>query len=312
LEEITEVPVKTDTKTLTDRQIGSAGIIAFFVGSIVCLLLLSLLTAAIMLGHFLYSQQAGDFAASANSVEESLIFAGSFSILQNTGLAALVAIILIALSTDGKTRWFKLPPRTEWMGRWKSGFALYRVPKSQLIIVSLGALTVGIFPQWIASTLLELFPHWSLGNLDKVLEGLMLGTPTEKGILILAIIGAAPICEELIFRGFLWKMTSYLLAPLGVVLVTTGLFAIYHVDPIHLISTIPIGLYLAWVRLRTGSLIPCIAVHFINNALAISTIFFLPVSDVGPSLTVCLVSLTWSLLACVALYYTTQNTVIQS
>lgn len=100
-------------------------------------------------------------------------------------------------------------------------------------------------------------------------------TPSIVGFLALAVL-FGPIGEELLFRG--WMYTS-LRASFGLrvaVLVTAVLFALAHWEQTHLyaLAVFPVGLALAVVRERTGSIAASITFHVLYNAVA-SVLLFL-------------------------------------
>jgi uncharacterized protein len=86
-----------------------------------------------------------------------------------------------------------------------------------------------------------------------------------------ALIGAvfiAPFCEEIFFRGFVF---AGLLRGTNVVwatLVATVLFTLVHGDIGSAVPLFVIGLMLAVIRWRTGSVWPGIGLHMLNNAIA--------------------------------------------
>jgi membrane protease YdiL (CAAX protease family) len=88
----------------------------------------------------------------------------------------------------------------------------------------------------------------------------------------------APLVEESIFRGFLWRgwETSRLGAG-GTWLLTSLVFAAYHIgkaadmDPLNggiaLFETLLLGLLLGWLRRRSASTVPGIVAHFAFNVI---------------------------------------------
>lgn len=88
---------------------------------------------------------------------------------------------------------------------------------------------------------------------------------------ILLIVVAAPISEEICFRGMLYgglrerlpKLAAALLAGLvfGVLHALTGITA---VPPL-----IAFGFVLALLYEKTGSILPCIVIHMLNNSVAL-------------------------------------------
>jgi membrane protease YdiL (CAAX protease family) len=108
------------------------------------------------------------------------------------------------------------------------------------------------------------------------------GTATETptittGLLVLvAIAVAAPIVEEIAFRGYLFPALTRWRGPWVGAVLTGVLFAAAHagVYPIKFLpALIAFGFgacLLFWV---TGSLLPCIALHALNNALVVAVGF---------------------------------------
>lgn len=87
------------------------------------------------------------------------------------------------------------------------------------------------------------------------------------GVLIVVAVLPA-IFEEIIFRGFLLKgMKSF--GTLGAVLVCGGLFALYHQNPAQTIYQFCCGAAFAWVAIQSGSILPTVVSHFLNNAYII-------------------------------------------
>ena len=87
------------------------------------------------------------------------------------------------------------------------------------------------------------------------------------GIISIAIM--APLVEELLFRG---AIQGYMLRkgmkPLNAILIASAIFGIVHMNPIQIPFAFAIGLIFGWLYYRTGSVIPGIVGHFINNSIA--------------------------------------------
>jgi membrane protease YdiL (CAAX protease family) len=133
----------------------------------------------------------------------------------------------------------------------------------------LGGLVVGTGPGWLAEWLTRWLPSWlQLGALDQIAAWFQQGDLGGKLLLGVAVVLFAPLCEELVFRGLLWGAIRRFAPEAVAWLATSGLFALYHLDPIHVITVLPIGLFIGWIRWTSGSLWAAVAVHFVNNALA--------------------------------------------
>jgi len=152
-----------------------------------------------------------------------------------------------------------------------------------------GAFLLGLFTWTIAYELLILgsgLEMWQdlLENpaLKQMLQRLLSETSLPLQILCLALVPA--VCEELFFRGVffngLTRGTSRWGWPL---LISSGVFAAAHVvtDASMSLARLPgtflLGLVLGLVRIRTGSVLPGMVMHFTNNALLLSLTSLAPI-----------------------------------
>lgn len=83
---------------------------------------------------------------------------------------------------------------------------------------------------------------------------------------ILTVVLIAPVTEELIFRGIILKGFLNRYRPMTAILVSSLLFALMHLNPYQFLGAFVMGMTLAWIFLRTGSLWPCIIGHTIFNS----------------------------------------------
>lgn len=80
------------------------------------------------------------------------------------------------------------------------------------------------------------------------------------------------LLEELFFRGAL----QGLLRPSGSAVAIFGpalLFALLHLDLIQGLTALVCGVFLGWLAERSGSILPGMLLHFINNCLAFLTLY---------------------------------------
>ncbi len=90
-------------------------------------------------------------------------------------------------------------------------------------------------------------------------------------LLWLAIVIAAPLAEELFFRGFLFEGIRYArLGATGAVVITSMLWAVIHLQygPYEISTVFILGLILGVARLATGSIYTSIAMHALVNLVA--------------------------------------------
>jgi membrane protease YdiL (CAAX protease family) len=85
------------------------------------------------------------------------------------------------------------------------------------------------------------------------------------GLALVALVVIAPIAEELIFRGLCFASLGRYALP-----ASAALFAVAHGLPVLLVPIFIAGLGIGWLRYRTGSLYPGLAVHMALNATALA------------------------------------------
>lgn len=139
------------------------------------------------------------------------------------------------------------------------------------LLPALGWVAGGLAVIYIANTVYEVIvTRFSLGlhtNVD-TLEQLGQRAPlTVIGTLIGAVF-IAPFCEEVFFRGFAFAGFLRGMPVWAAVLLSSLLFGITHGDAGSFALLVVIGIVLAVVRWRTGSLWPAMALHMANNAIA--------------------------------------------
>jgi membrane protease YdiL (CAAX protease family) len=107
---------------------------------------------------------------------------------------------------------------------------------------------------------------------EKLLEQLGANTSTTLLLLSAAFTTVmAPICEEFVFRGFIFRSLSGWLGTWPAAIITGLLFGAVHVGSAPVVDLFPLavlGFGLCLLYRYTGSLYPCIAVHSLNNAIA--------------------------------------------
>lgn len=90
---------------------------------------------------------------------------------------------------------------------------------------------------------------------------------------ILSIVVIAPLLEEWIDRGVAWQAARAIGGARFTIVVTATLFAMAHGLNGGFVIEFPHrfagGLIFGWLRLRSGSLLPPIAAHMVNNGMAV-------------------------------------------
>lgn len=103
--------------------------------------------------------------------------------------------------------------------------------------------------------------------------------------LMLIVIGVgAPLSEELLFRGFLFSgLAKSKLGFVGAGILTALLWTLLHVgySIFGLIEVMGIGLYLAWLLVRTGSLWVTMFCHAVYNSVMALGLYFMTLPPGG-------------------------------
>jgi len=89
-------------------------------------------------------------------------------------------------------------------------------------------------------------------------------TPAFYAVLM-SVCVVGPILEELIFRGVFWRFLEKFINKHYAFFLTSIFFAYSHIDPIHIVGVMPIGIYIGWLRLKSDSIFPPIVAHIANN-----------------------------------------------
>ena len=106
-----------------------------------------------------------------------------------------------------------------------------------------------------------------------------LATVIAFGVLLCLV---APVVEELFFRGFMYTILSPRLGPIWAALLVGTLFGLGHAigaEPIAVIALSAFGIGLCILYWRTESIIPCMALHALNNSITFGV-----VKDLDPAL----------------------------
>jgi uncharacterized protein len=175
-------------------------------------------------------------------------------------LYAGIVVVLLVAARLARLDWHRLLgptlPRTEW--------------KLSAVAFPLAAMSYGGFwllwgpvslvaPRFVRSYALEGMP-----------DLLTRGDPARLVLDIVAIVIAAPVVEEIFFRGFLMHRWAVRWGTTTGVVLSSAVFAVMHVE---LIGHFIFGVAMCALYVRTRSLWVPIAAHAVNNAFALSFAF---------------------------------------
>jgi len=134
-----------------------------------------------------------------------------------------------------------------------------------LISVAVIAMQIGI-----------VVPIVNLIPMPEFMEKVFLEFAKRNGVYsFIAIVIAAPILEELIFRGIILDGFLKRYSPVKAILVSSMLFGVLHLNPWQFIAALIVGIFSGWVYYETKKLTLSILIHLVNNLLAFGSTYLL-------------------------------------
>ena len=115
-----------------------------------------------------------------------------------------------------------------------------------------------------ATMLAGLGQQGTMAIIRRALQGAS-GPDLFNAVMVIGLMAGA--AEEIFFRGYMQSRLVQRL-PRGVaVLVTAVCFGVFHLDWLHGLLALILGVYLGWLTELTGSALPAVVCHVVNNAL---------------------------------------------
>ena len=154
----------------------------------------------------------------------------------------------------------------EWLGLrwpgWRWGFLI--APATVLLMwLFFGGLQVSGFMHWIESLGVE-----TVQDTVKILQES--DDPAVLALMAFAAVIAAPFCEEIVFRGYLYPATKRFAGPWAAGISSALVFAAAHGSVVAVLPLFVFGGVLVFVYEKTGSLWAPIAVHLCFNGATVA------------------------------------------
>ena len=192
-----------------------------------------------------------------------------FSLVDKIGLTINTFYIFVLVAQAIGTFWSLAVIRNRLkinkLGWSDLGFKRFNIGKSLLYFVGFYGLMFGIL---ILLTILTLATgingDGETANASRAVQASLGLWPS---ILVTVII--APIIEEILFRGILFKKLLEKHSLVFSVVIGGLIFAVMHLNPIQAIAVLPMGMYLCVMYRQLGSIIPGIFLHASWNLLVV-------------------------------------------
>ena len=149
------------------------------------------------------------------------------------------------------------PARLRLLPGWETGVTL--------AVMVLGVLALGQALESL-TIVIGLGDSPTLVLIRRLLEGTA-GPDLFGAVVVLGLI--ASTAEEIFFRGYMQSRLREHWSPRAAVVTTSAAFGVLHFDPslVHIVFAFALGLYLGYIVEATGSALPAIACHIVNNVL---------------------------------------------
>ncbi|MFW5966271.1 MAG: CPBP family intramembrane glutamic endopeptidase [Persicimonas sp.] len=148
-----------------------------------------------------------------------------------------------------------------------------------LVVVVLAASAIGLFANSITSLLVETIPfmaEYAEGYAEQLKELVFDADGLNYWVGMVAVCVAAPLCEEALFRGTILQEQRKVEGQWLAVIINGLIFAAFHVNPVSGPGLVIVGSFLAYVTVKSGSLLPAIVGHAAintNSALVLPALF---------------------------------------
>jgi membrane protease YdiL (CAAX protease family) len=109
------------------------------------------------------------------------------------------------------------------------------------------------------------------GALDHLNRVMARASGGMLALLALAVALGPGVAEELFFRGYMQTRLVQRLGTASAIAATAACFGLIHFDLVHTPVAAILGVFLGWATERTGSIVPAMVAHVVNNLVAVVT-----------------------------------------
>ncbi|NLI89999.1 MAG: CPBP family intramembrane metalloprotease [Epulopiscium sp.] len=137
-----------------------------------------------------------------------------------------------------------------------------------------------IFSNLLTQLTLYFFPQ-NLEVLEEINNSILSGKSVWIALIVIAVFPA--ICEEVLFRGYLFSAASEGGNFKRGIIISSLMFGAMHLYPIKILPTAILGACFAYITYKSSSIFIGMFLHFINNALAVMVLYY-PDGKIGNGL----------------------------
>jgi len=196
-----------------------------------------------------------------------------FNLLAATGLLQpwlLIALAAMAVGEGGMLFAAWLFSASKHRCGWRAlGFRSFNLKRALIpvAVVIIAGVSISLLYDWV----LTFFGGDTAYGADPIYAVLQQLTQTGVGLagMTLVAVLVSPIAEETFLRGFIFGGVAKRFGYGWGAVISALIFSVAHLQPGALLPIFILGLLLAWVYIRTGSIWPCIFIHLAHNSIGI-------------------------------------------
>ena len=175
------------------------------------------------------------------------------------------ALTLAAVTIVASPAWIGIAAIAARWKRWEvADYMALVLPRRRELLFAIGCLAAVLVTFDLVTYALgrEVIPRFMIDAYESAT------TPVAVVLLFVAIVIVAPICEEIAFRGFLFRgLADSFVGVAGAIVLTAAGWALMHVqyDWFVISQIFLLGVLFGWLRWATGSTLLTIILHMIAN-----------------------------------------------
>lgn len=100
------------------------------------------------------------------------------------------------------------------------------------------------------------------------------GTALEMSLMALLIVVVAPICEEIVYRGFVYRYLNERVSIGLAIVLSAGIFALMHLNLYSFLPLLTLGIALSIVYRISGNIVSSITIHMLFNLVNLVMIYY--------------------------------------
>ena len=152
----------------------------------------------------------------------------------------------------------------------RTGVSHYNFALSNVMILALVSIVTISIQMGVTTPIINLFP------MPEFIKNAFIEMGQQNGVFgFVLIVIAAPIIEELIFRGIILHGLLKRYSPVKSIIVSSILFGIAHLNPWQFIAAFIIGVFSGWVYFKTNKILLSIIIHSVNNLVGFLSMYIM-------------------------------------